>query len=467
MNLLQKAEYKKQKARQEKWQSRAGSDIGGKAWSLMNAEYADRAQKQLACQEKLAKYFKFIARYVPYYRERLDERLNSHEDVLDYLSRCPILTKSLLHDHGKFLVAEHLPKGHKVVGRTSSSGTTGKPSIVLTTQLHRLCFSLLKQREYRWFGMDPSGTLGVIRLPSHLPTINGKNLEPGQTIKSSWPSVGHLFKTGAFYGYSVLSSIDKQKKWLEAIDPNYLLAYAESLEHLAFHYGKESYQGKLRSLQSISETLTLDMKNRISRVFSAPIYQNYGLNELGLVATKCPEGGRYHVHDEFFHVEIINERGERCRPGDSGKILVTGMVNLAMPLLRYDTDDIAVATDQNCPCGRTSFCFGEVLGRYSRIALLPEGTLGTVGVLRDALASCPGDIGNDILKFQIHQKSEKEFHLRLKLRLGQLDKLNYYFQAAWSRSPSSQGKVLFVVRVEDLIAGENGKFQDFTSVFQP
>ena len=108
-----------------------------------------------------------------------------------------------------------------------------------------------------------------------------------------------------------------------------------------------------------------------------------------------------------------------------------------------------------------------MLGRYSRIALLPEGTLGTVGVLRDALASCPGDIGNDILKFQIHQKSEKEFHLRLKLRLGQLDKLNYYFQAAWSRSPSSQGKVLFVVRVEDLIAGENGKFQDFTSVFQP
>lgn len=467
MNLLRKSEYEKQKIRQEKWRCKAGRAIEDKAWSLVHAEYSDRMQMQSVRQEKLGRYFKFIVNFVPYYRDRLDSCSFTNENVFNFLRKCPVLTKSLLHEHGRQLVAENLPVGHKVVGRTSSSGTTGKPSHVMTTQWHSLSFSLLKQREYRWYGMDPCATLGVIRLPHHLPKINGENIGLEMTVKSFWPNVGHLFETGSFFGYSVLNSIDDQKRWLDVIDPDYLLAYAESLEHLAFGYGKSPYLGKLKALQSISETLTPDMKNRINEVFSVPIHQNYGLNELGLVATKCPEGGRYHVHDEFFHVEIVDENGEYCRPGEKGKILVTGMVNLAMPLLRYDTDDMAIATDQDCPCGRTSFCFGEVLGRYSRIAYLPEGTLAKVAVLREALAKCPDDIGRSILKFQIHQESELRFHLRLKLRGDCLHELSSYFKGVWLRSSEIKREVLDVVQVGDLKPGLNGKFQDFTSVFFP
>ena len=465
MNLFRKSEYKKQKIRQEKWRCKAGRGIEDKAWSLLNAEYADRMQMQSVHQEKLGRYLKFIVNSVPYYRDRLDPRSCANENIFNFLHKCPVLTKSLLREYGRQLVAENLPMGHKVVGRTSSSGTTGKPSHVLTTQWHGLCFSLLKQREYRWYGMDPSATLGVIRLPNHLPKISGKNIGIGSTVKSSWPNVGNLFETGTFLGYSVLNSIDDQKKWLSEVDPDYLLAYAESLEHLAFSYGKVPYLGKLKALQSISETLTSDMKNRIYEVFSVPIHQNYGLNELGLVATKCPEGGRYHVHDEFFHVEIVGEDGEYCKPGEKGKIFVTGMINLAMPLLRYDTDDMAIATDQDCPCGRTSFCFGEVLGRYSRIAYLPEGTLTCVAVLREALAKCPDDIGRNILKFQIHQESKLEFQLKLKLRDGNSLELSSYFKGVWHRSPEIKNETLDVVSVDDLKAGANGKFQDFTSVF--
>jgi phenylacetate-CoA ligase len=467
MTPSQKSEYEKQKKRQEQWRCKTDQHIGKKAWILMSAEYADKGKRQAAREANLKQYFKFITRAIPYYQHRLGVEFDDQQDVIAYLRRCPILTKSLLRDHNKHLVAKDLPKGHKVVGRSSSSGTTGKPSHVLVTQWHRLSFSLLKQREYRWFGMDPHATLGVIRLPSWFPKIKGEALALGQTIRSSWPNVGHLFNTGLFFGFSVFNSIENQKKWLDKVDPDYLLAYAESLEHLAFQYGKASHHGKLKGLQSISETLTSDMGDRISETFPVPIHQNYGLNELGLVATKCPEGGRYHVHDEFFYVEIINENGEWCKPGERGKIIVTGTVNLAMPLLRYDTDDLALATDQDCPCGRTSPCFGEVLGRYSRIAYLPDGTLGNVGILRDALSDCPDDIGNDILKFQIHQESEHEFHLRLKLREGRLEDLIHYFKGAWNHSINSEDMILVITRVDDLKSGPNGKFHDFTSVFQP
>ena len=124
MTPSQKSEYEKQKERQQKWQCKAGRNVEEKAWLLMNAEYSDRGQRQSARQENLTRYFKFITRAIPYYRDRLDALSNSQEDVFEYLYRCPVLTKTLLRDHSKHLVAKELPEGHKVVGQTSSSGTT-------------------------------------------------------------------------------------------------------------------------------------------------------------------------------------------------------------------------------------------------------------------------------------------------------------------------------------------------------
>lgn len=467
MTPEQKIEFEKQKRRQKKWRITANPEVNKDAWALLNNEYTEPGERRAAHEAGLKQYFGFITQAIPYYQHRLGEGFKGQQDMLEYIHACPILTKSDLREHANDLVAKVLPRGHQVAGQSSSSGTTGKPVKVLTTQVHGLSFRLLKQRECRWFGMDPHATLGVLRIPSQFHRVNGKTITPGQTIRGSWPTVGELFKTGPFYGFSVLNSIEDQKEWLKKINPSYLMSYAESLEHLAFYYGERTHLGALKGLHSISETLTPDMRERIRGVFPVPIYQNYGLNELGLVAAKCPEGGRYHVHDEFFHVEIINEKGERCKPGETGKIIVTGKMNLAMPLLRYDTDDLAMATDQNCPCGRTSPCFGEVLGRYSRIAYLPEGTLGMVAILRDALSNCPDDIANDILKFQIHQESELTFHLRLKLREGRLNNLVHYFNGVWEESIDNENATLRVSRVDDLKAGHNGKYHDFTSVFHP
>ena len=71
------------------------------------------------------------------------------------------------------------------------------------------------------------------------------------------------------------------------------------------------------------------------------------------------------------------------------------------------------------------------------------------------------------MKFQIHQESEHEFHLRLKLREGRLEELIHYFKDAWNHSINSEDMILVITRVDDLKSAPNGKFHDFTSVFQP
>lgn len=156
----------------------------------------------------------------------------------------------------------------------------------------------------------------------------------------------------------------------------------------------------------------------IEREFASPIQQNYGLNKLGIVASKYPEGGRYYVHSEFYYVDIINRQGQPFKPGETGRLLVTSLSNPAMPLIRYDTDDMATATDQLCECGRTLACFGEILGRYSRIAFLPQGTLALVGIIRDILANLPAQLSCGLRRFQIHQNNQQQLQLRLAASLN-------------------------------------------------
>ena len=103
------------------------------------------------------------------------------------------------------------------------------------------------------------------------------------------------------------------------------------------------------------------MREHIERSFGCPIHQNYGLNEIGLVATRC-DAGRYHVHSEHCIVEIVGPDGRSVAPGETGRLIVTGLNNWAMPLLRYDADDLGTAVEGPCPCGRTLPSFGDVVG---------------------------------------------------------------------------------------------------------
>mgnify|MGYP006425853941 CR=1 FL=1 len=452
--------------KQSQWKS-LGKRQGVKGVELVHAEFSEFNKMEAVHSQKLGALIAFAKAQVPFYKEtmeRLPAELWLEEE--EWLS-LPVVGKELLLEREKDLIPRALPKGHRALGYIQSSGTTGRPTKVLHSQRNSLIFSHLKQREYRWYGWNPSSRLAIIRLPSQLPKPKRQPIQIGQTLQGkSWPNVGSLFQTGPFFGFGVTNPIEEQVKWLEAINPDYLLSYAESLEHLSFAMDAPYGGSQLKGLQSISETMTMDMRERVTRNFPVPLNQNYGLNELGLVASRCPEGGRYHVHHEFFHLEIIREDGRLCQPGERGKILVTDLSNLAMPLIRYDTDDLAVATDQECPCGRTLPCFGEVVGRYSRIAHLPPETLTRVGLLREALSHCPENLIRPLRRFQIVQRKEGSFTLKVQGVEKFSQDFNVYLERLWQRE-AGEAQPLLIEEVDQLEAGPGGKFQDFISEFQP
>ncbi|MGQ0741902.1 MAG: phenylacetate--CoA ligase family protein [Alphaproteobacteria bacterium] len=274
------------------------------------------------------------------------------------------------------------------------------------------------------------------------------------------------FSTGPYIGLSTVTPIEERITWLRRMRPQYLLAYSQMLEHLAFAAGASRPAESLQALLAISEQLTMGMRARVERSFGVPVHQNYGLNEVGIVACRC-EAGCYHVHSEHCLVEIIDETGRVCTPGEVGRIIVTSLTNFAMPLIRYDTEDLALAIVQDCPCGRVLPSFGYIEGRYGRVAHLPAGTMALVMALHDTVEEMPIGLINDLREFQIHQFCDERMELRLVARAPLPDEFFTRINACWSNATKQNGRELSVRNVDVISRSPGGKFQVFTSDFMP
>ncbi|NNM00135.1 MAG: phenylacetate--CoA ligase family protein [Gammaproteobacteria bacterium] len=456
-------------AAQARWTLRP--DYAGVAWfeRLIDAEFADAERQRAAQEQSLGRIVAFAQAACPYYRQQLGARRfdPARPLPLDELPALPVLSKTDLLDNPDTVRPAALPRGEQLAGSTASSGTTGKPVTVWHTANSLRLNEMLLQRQLRWFRYNPAGRYGVIRLPTQLPPgPDGAPLADGDTYRAgAWPQVGRYFDTGPYIAFGITNPVQAQLDWLRGEQPDYLVSYSESLEHIALA-SDGTPPCKLAGVTAISEMLTADMEARISRALATRVCQSYGLNEAGLVAARCPAGNRYHVHTEHAVVEIVDDDGQPVAHGQRGRIVITVTSNPALPLIRYDTGDLAVALHDDCPCGRTLPSFGQIIGRYSRIAYLPAGSMENAAVLREALAALPADVITGLRRFQIHQASEQLFELRLQAVAPVSAAFRDAIAQAW-HDAGLAAEQLEILEVDEIPRLPNGKFQDFTSVFFP
>ena len=71
-------------------------------------------------------------------------------------------------------------------------------------------------------------------------------------------------------------------------------------------------------------------------------------------------------------LEVLNEAGEPCRPGEIGQVVVTQLLNFAMPMIRYAIGDMA-EVGGTCSCGRGLPVLNRILGRVRNLLVYPDG----------------------------------------------------------------------------------------------
>jgi phenylacetate-CoA ligase len=143
----------------------------------------------------------------------------------------------------------------------------------------------------------------------------------------------------------------------------------------------------LRAAIVSGDTLLPGMRVSIEQFFQCRCYDHYGQSEGVCMAMECPHG-RLHVLPAAGIVEIVRDDGTPCAPGEVGEIVATGLLNDAMPLIRYRLGDYAAwAQEQDCPCGNVHPVLANLEGRVDDYLVTADGR--TIGRLSTAVKRSP------------------------------------------------------------------------------
>ena len=263
-----------------------------------------------------------------------------------------------------------IPRDHGRVTTAHTSGSTGQPILIQTTELAALYWHTFTVRDHLWHRRDFSQKLAAIR---DLPRMEAQP-PLGAEYRDWGPSTRDLVRTGPCAVLNIHSTIEQQAAWLRDHDPGYVLGYPSALRAIAAYFpdGKAGLPS-LRQIRTFGEILEPACREMLQAAWDVPVADVYSSNEIGYMALQCPERPHYHVQAESVLLEVLDEKGEQCKPGEVGSIIVTPLHNFAMPLLRYVIGDYA-EVGEPCPCGRGLPVLTRILGRQRNVLRLPDGT---------------------------------------------------------------------------------------------
>ena len=143
----------------------------------------------------------------------------------------------------------------------------------------------------------------------------------------------------------------------------------------------------LRTAIVSGDTLLPGMRSSIETYFQCKCFDQYGQCEGVCMAMECSYG-HMHIVPDLGIWEILREDGSPCAPGEVGEIVASGLLNDAMPLLRYRLGDFAAwAEDQHCPCGNPHQIITKLEGRVDDYLITADGR--KIGRLSTALKRSP------------------------------------------------------------------------------
>ena len=142
-------------------------------------------------------------------------------------------------------------------------------------------------------------------------------------------------------------------------------------------------------IKVMGSRVTPNQRGVIEKWFGGKFWDDYGSAEFGSMACECDQHDGLHVFEDMFVVEVVDDAGQPVPDGVSGWILVTDLMNHAMPLIRYCIGDVGFIDSTPCDCGRTSPRL-TVQGRAHDVLVSGSGTWKTHDDVVDFCESFPG-----------------------------------------------------------------------------
>jgi phenylacetate-CoA ligase len=207
------------------------------------------------------------------------------------------------------------------------------------------------------------------------------------------------------------------------------------------------------------------MRETVERVFGCKAFDRYGCREAGDIACECQYHTGLHVFPWGCYVEVVDEDGRPVPPGVEGNILVTSLLNYAMPLIRYKLEDRGIlAANVNCPCGRKGQFLQQVTGRAPDSFKTRTGRYVSGSFFSHLIGV---DLNSGVIKqFQVIQEDYDRIRLRI-VRHHEDEAVNVPPIKAAIEKAMGQGVELEVEYVDDIPPSPSGKYRYTISHVNP
>ena len=277
----------------------------------------------------------------------------------------PVLKRTHVIDHLDGMKARATPPdtGEGVPGKTS--GTTGRRVEHLRSHIARTAEHCVLNRVYEIFGTDLSASHAFITTDR-----DGKYPYPDGASYRGWNLSD---PESPMHVLAIETGTPELLEWLERVRPDHVSTYPARLTEVADLSARKGGTLRLKTFFATGEPLDPVSADRIVEVFGCEIIDMYAAREIGLLAFECPEAAGYHVAAETTLLELLDEDDEPAAPGTFGRVVLTSLYNYAMPFIRYDIGDVAMASTKPCPCKRGLPRLERIGGRSQDGFVWPDG----------------------------------------------------------------------------------------------
>lgn len=406
---------------------------------LEQTQFLPEAELQDRQRQRLKEMLRYVWENNAFYRSRF-ERAGFTPDLIqtqEAIGRIPILTKEEIRRNTPQIISRDFEKDELLHFKTG--GSTGKSLDIYLTEDCSELRNACARRHDRWTGWEAGEPIAAVWGNPELPI----------TIKDK-------MKQYLTYPYIYLDTMSVTKEsvknfadeW-DRVKPTLLFGHAHSIFVLAQFVRDMKIQSfKPRGILSTSMMLIPHERKVIEEVFGIKVTDRYGCEEVSLIASECERHEGMHMNIEHLFIEFIKDDGTYAAMGEPGRIIVTDLMNRAMPLIRYQVEDVGVPSDRKCSCGRGLPMMEHVTGRVADFLIKKDGSrVAGVSLIENTLTKIPG-----IDQMQIVQESIDSIILivvpgRDFLENSKIELVNY-FKNLFGESVSIDVQIVQVIQPE-------------------
>jgi len=319
--------------------------------------------------------------FVPAYKEKMDLAGIKPDDInsLQDLKQLPFTTKQDLRDNYPFGLFA-LPMS-EVVRIHSSSGTTGKPTVVgysrkdVDTWAELMARALVSAGANRHSVIQNSYGYGLFT--GGLGIHYGAEKIGASVIPASGGNTKRQVMLMQDFGTTVLTCT-----------PSYSLQMFEVMEEMGIKASDLQLKAGVFGAEPWSENMRREIENKLE----INAFDIYGLSEIigPGVAIECPYRNGLHIAEDHFIAEIIDPITEEVLgDGQQGELVITSLTKEALPMIRYRTRDLTTLDREVCSCGRTHVRMRKVLGRSDDMVII-RGVNVFPSMVESVLLNIPG-----------------------------------------------------------------------------